>query len=98
MQVSLILEFFFVLQLSILQKQHFDELNKEVKGEHLTLESNASDKKSVDTGVVEGDLQQADKDAADMLMVGESRKKRGLYKAIEVVFLILYAILISIVM
>ena len=83
----------FILQLLKLQKQHLDELNKEVKGEQLAVESDASDKKPVDTGFIAADSEQAIKDAADITMVGVSRKKRELYKAMQVVFSILYAIL-----
>ncbi|KAL1812287.1 pescadillo homolog [Daucus carota subsp. sativus] len=67
-----------------LQKQHLDELNKEVKGEQLAVESDASDKKPVDTGFIAADSEQAIKDAADITMVGVSRKKRELYKAMQI--------------
>ncbi|WOH05082.1 hypothetical protein DCAR_0624494 [Daucus carota subsp. sativus] len=72
------------IELLKLQKQHLDELNKEVKGEQLAVESDASDKKPVDTGFIAADSEQAIKDAADITMVGVSRKKRELYKAMQI--------------
>lgn len=90
---------FVILQLSILQKQHLDELNKEVKGEKVSFESNVSDKKSAtDTEDVEVDHLQEGKDEEAMLKSSMSRKQRGLYEAIQVDLLILYAILISIIL
>lgn len=72
-------------KLSILQKQHLDELNKEVKGEKVSFDSNVSDKKSAtDTGDVEVDHLQEGKDEEAMLKSSMSRKQRGLYEAIQI--------------
>ncbi|KAL8097732.1 pescadillo homolog [Apium graveolens] len=72
-------------KLSILQKQHLDELNKEVKGEKVSFESNVSDKKSeTETGDVKVDHLQEERDEESILKSSMSRKQRGLYEAMQI--------------